>query len=442
MKLHLQLVLFLLSTSVGINALSQSAFAQDRGSHHHNFRFPGAEKREAELSNYFKSLESKIYSKWQLEEGVEQGKITVLFKVSKTGFISSSSIVTSSGDANIDASLLSAMKKVEPIAIPNYLETELTLQMYLDANKKFRSLPVTARSCYMKAAYIIKTQYFDSLKGFETWKHWSKLHQSDLNSPEDAAIAIEQMIANLNDPASHLIRQVGQFRFPESEGSDTKINEMTKARGYSLRLSEVIGYMRPNEFTHRSIDEWSYELMNIEGSKYLILDLRNNRGGIMPPIRRIASMFLEENLPIYKLKKSHSTENILADRDMLTFKGKTVVLVNELTTAESEIIAASLRDNKGAIIVGTKTRGCGQQVTYFDLPYLFKLVLTTSEALTPKNQKISDGLVPNISVSLSSEQIRTGKGPWWSYCLNPDPFYTKPSRNDIQLNKALEVFSK
>lgn len=142
------------------------------------------------------------------------------------------------------------------------------------------------------------------------------------------------------------------------------------------------------------------ELEKEEQIKGLILDLRNNPGGLLDQAISVTDTFLEEGLVVY-------TKGRLPEQNM-TFQahannGKNlyplVVLVNEGSASASEIVAGAIQDHKRGVIVGTQTFGKGSVQTILPMPDGAGLRLTTARYYTPNGRSIqATGIVPDVEV--------------------------------------------
>ena len=133
----------------------------------------------------------------------------------------------------------------------------------------------------------------------------------------------------------------------------------------------------------------------------LILDLRNNPGGLLDVAARVAGKFISRGKLIV------STKGKKADQDIEIFSQEKsdytdlplVILVNEGSASGSEIVAGAMQDYKRAIVMGTKTFGKGSVQTIIPLSDGSALRLTTSKYLTPEGRLIVDqGITPDVIV--------------------------------------------
>ena len=185
-----------------------------------------------------------------------------------------------------------------------------------------------------------------------------------------------------------------------------------------------IGYLQITIFSEQTLKQYKQKLQQLEkqGIDSLILDLRGNSGGVLSTVSDILSTMLSSSNIIYqtdddgKIDKFYSSGDKSKDYDI-------VVLVNKESASASEIMAASLRDNLKAKLVGETTYGKGtvQQVKQLSSGDEYKL--TTKKWLTPKGECVDGvGLTPDYMVKLGDE------------------YFNNPSmETDNQLQKAIEI---
>ncbi len=178
-----------------------------------------------------------------------------------------------------------------------------------------------------------------------------------------------------------------------------KIKDIKEAR----ILDDGIGYIRLVEFRESTPKDFSAALDKLkkEGMNALILDLRNNPGGLLDVAVKVTGEFLENGKPILTTRSRKNTQ----DLEFVSRAGSPitdipmVVLINEGSASGSEILAGALQDYKRAIIVGIKSFGKGSVQTVIPLGDGSALRLTTSKYLTPLGREIhGKGVIPDIEV--------------------------------------------
>lgn len=195
------------------------------------------------------------------------------------------------------------------------------------------------------------------------------------------------------------------------EGVDIPLNiiitrDIIKIESVKSRMLENdYGYVRITTFqnnTGRSVDE-AIEKLHDENDKKLkglVLDLRNNPGGVLNASVDVSSVFLNDGLVVYIQGRETSTRrNYNAKRGDAMNGAPIVVLVNEGSASASEIVAGALQDHQRAIIMGRKTFGKGSVQSVLPLHNGTAIKLTTARYYTPKGRSIqAEGIAPDITI--------------------------------------------
>ena len=193
-------------------------------------------------------------------------------------------------------------------------------------------------------------------------------------------------------------------------------------------LEGDVGYIKIDSFDNETIREFKENAEKIKGTKYLILDLRNNGGGTLYSMRQIADMLLPKcTLTTFEYKNGKKTELNTSGKQIL--KMPMCVLVNEGSASASELLTAALHDNGRATVVGEKT--FGKAIAQEAVPFEYEkgkpvsaVYLTYARYLTPKGEYIHDkGILPDVVVE-QDDDVKTG------------------SESDKQLNTALKEVRK
>jgi carboxyl-terminal processing protease len=175
-------------------------------------------------------------------------------------------------------------------------------------------------------------------------------------------------------------------------------------------LDEGYGYIRLAQFQERSDRDVQRALEKLVaekgGLKGLVLDLRNNPGGLLTQAVRISDLFLDSGLIVYTEGRIESQkQKYFAQKNGSWLDFPIVVLVNGGSASASEIVAGALQDHKRAVILGTKTFGKGSVQTILPLDDNSALRLTTARYFTPKGRSIQAlGIVPDIVVDTAPAQ--------------------------------------
>ena len=170
----------------------------------------------------------------------------------------------------------------------------------------------------------------------------------------------------------------------------------------SFNLRPGYGYIRLSNFTGTTTDELVKALEKMETEevplKGLILDLRNNGGGLLNQSIKVADLFLDEGAILsIKGRNKKNTKVFSATRSSVQRNYPLVVLINGGSASASEIVAGALQDHKRAVILGTTSFGKGSVQTVETLRDGSGLKLTIARYYTPNDRSIqAKGIVPDI----------------------------------------------
>ena len=208
-------------------------------------------------------------------------------------------------------------------------------------------------------------------------------------------------------------------------------------------LKDTIGYIRLAEFREDSAIQFhkALEQLKSEGAQNLILDLRNNPGGLLNVAIDITEEFFPEGTLIVTTKArrvSQNTETRSTNKDHV-IDWPMVVLINEGSASGSEILAGALKDNKHAIILGTKSFGKGSVQSVIPLPDGSGLRLTTSKYFTPSGVSIHGiGIQPDIIVKANPPEEKKNEKDEKTKNIDKvfDEINTKKDTEKTDLSKA------
>jgi carboxyl-terminal processing protease len=183
-----------------------------------------------------------------------------------------------------------------------------------------------------------------------------------------------------------------------------------------------VGYIYIREFTQPTKQQFEEALDEIieSGKTSLILDMRNNPGGLLSTTVEIADEFLDEGTILSERERDGSEQRFTAKRGGSATDLRVVILLNRFSASGSEVLAAALHDNDRATIVGEKSFGKGTVNTSTDLDDGGQLYVSIARWLTPDGTLIDGvGIRPDVPVTLSDEDIDL--------------------RRDVQLFKAIDI---
>ncbi|HJM59972.1 MAG TPA: S41 family peptidase [Alphaproteobacteria bacterium] len=183
------------------------------------------------------------------------------------------------------------------------------------------------------------------------------------------------------------------------------VRNVVKIRSVRWRREGDVGYVRITSFTEQTQDglrEGIAKLRHEIGDrmKGLVLDLRNNPGGLLDQAISVSDSFLDKGeIVSTRGRRSDSAQRYNAELGDLTDGLPMVVLINSGSASASEIVAGALQDHRRAVVLGTRSFGKGSVQTIIPLPGKGAMRLTTARYYTPSGRSIqATGIEPDITV--------------------------------------------
>ena len=248
----------------------------------------------------------------------------------------------------------------------------------------------------------------------------------------DAGLQPEDLILNVDDESIvgiTLSEAVEKLRGPigsevnitvqraDDEPFDVAIiRDEIKIRSVRSRLYDDIGYIRITTFSEqtspglkKAVEELTKEAEN--GLAGIVLDLRNNPGGLLSEAIKVTDAFLERGEIVSTRGRDNSDmQHAYARPGDITSGLPVVVLINSGSASASEIVAGALKDHRRAILMGTRSFGKGSVQTIMPMPGHGAIRLTTARYYTPSGVSIqAKGIAPDIEVALARiEKLNQG----------------------------------
>jgi carboxyl-terminal processing protease len=277
-----------------------------------------------------------------------------------------------------------------------------------------------------------------------------------LRGPKDTKVTITIMRETLTKPKDITITR-----------------DMIKVKSVKSKIFDKhIGYLRISSFQERTTDDLVKAFNEVRDKanpmRGLILDMRNNPGGLLNQAVEVSDLFLKSGIIVStkgRTKTMESKATAMDDGNEPTCP--MIVLVNEGSASASEIVAGALQDNGRALIIGTQTFGKGSVQTVIPLEDGAALKLTTAKYYTPKGRSIqAEGITPDIEIKFvrpSDEKEQSAEEPLREKDLKghikqPDKAEAKPEepkskeaddltkdnqlKNAIDILKSWEIFQK
>lgn len=252
-----------------------------------------------------------------------------------------------------------------------------------------------------------------------------KVNGTDVNGDNyDLAIDMMRGVGKFGENDEMLLTiKRGDTTFETKAKREHVVSQTVK----STLLENDIGYIRLSQFAESSAKDFEKALNSLktEGAKSLIIDLRNNPGGMLSSVVEIADLLLPEG-KILTIKGKNGPKD-----EYMSLEGEVdmpmCVLVNGMSASASEVLAGALKDHDKAVIIGEKTYGKGVVQSIFELDDDSALKLTTSRYYTPSGKSLDKkGIMPDIEVKMP---LTKSLG-----------LYEK--EEDIQLQRAIKELNK
>ncbi len=192
----------------------------------------------------------------------------------------------------------------------------------------------------------------------------------------------------------------------------------------SHKVFDNIGYLRITNFDKNTYEQFvnAYNLISKNNLKGLIIDLRNNPGGLLDSVVKIADELVPKDCIVYTEDKNGNKKFIYSDDKYI--KLPLVVLVNGNSASASEVLSGAIKDLKRGILVGSKTFGKGLVQNLFPLRDGSAVKVTVAKYYTPAGICINGkGIEPDYKIELYEDTMISGLEP----------------KDDLQLQKALEL---
>ncbi|MDF2923352.1 MAG: hypothetical protein K0R57_2266 [Paenibacillaceae bacterium] len=213
----------------------------------------------------------------------------------------------------------------------------------------------------------------------------------------------------------------------------------------SAYLKGGVGYLKVHSFSEDADEQFIAKLAEMKAKsdfRSLVVDLRDNPGGLLDTAGNIAGQFIKDNVLI------HTKTNKGADNPVSIVGGTALdvpvyVLVNGNSASASEVLAGALQDYEAAVIIGTQTYGKGSVQNVYSLTDGSMLKVTIEEYFTPKGHPVNKvGITPDLTVEGSLNQLLTGLRAAGATDLEVAKNRSIVSVNGLQVNDVLPLLEE
>jgi carboxyl-terminal processing protease len=231
-----------------------------------------------------------------------------------------------------------------------------------------------------------------------------------------ARLEFEQIIEFLSQARQHqaqlIVRRPGNVRLLDFILDPALVDSPSVDRAFLLKPG--VGYIRANGFDPQTAKQIKAAIENLGGDKLkgLVLDLRDNPGGVVQTALEAASYFLRPGQRILSVKgRSIEGQDVDAPKTATPYSFPVAVLVNAKTASAAEIVSGALQDHDRAKIIGQPTFGKGLVQNVFPLSGNTALALTTAFYYTPSGRSIQKSLPSgHLEIEKQKDEFRTDSG--------------------------------
>jgi carboxyl-terminal processing protease len=230
-------------------------------------------------------------------------------------------------------------------------------------------------------------------------------------------MSLEDVILLIRGPVGSMV----ELTISRADQPEPLVFEITREKVETPTVSwrlldegQGLGYVSVSLFTERTNEELETALKDLEAQEAtrLILDLRNNSGGLLETSIDVASQFIPDGIVLYEQRRDQEEKSYPARRGGKATDIPLVVLVNAGTASASEIVAGAIQDSGRGILIGESTFGKGSVQLVYDLSDQSSLHVTVAHWFTPNRHEITgNGLTPDIVVPLTEEDHAQDRDP-------------------------------
>jgi len=321
--------------------------------------------------------------------------------------IESNYVETVKSDTMIEGAINGMVKSLDPHT--NYMPPATYKEMQVETTGKFGGLGIEIS---MRDGILTVVSPIDDTPAFRAGvKAGDKIIKIEDESTLDMTLqdAVSLLRGETGSPINITIFRKN-FKAPKEF---TIVRDIIKVRSVVHKLYQAdIGYIKIRSFSKNTSSDLDKALADLEkkGITKLILDVRNNPGGLLNQAVEVTDRFLNrENLIVYTKGRSNEQNMRFTSHDKVAgVNYPLIILVNGGSASASEIVAGALQDLNRAIVLGTPTFGKGSVQTIIPLSDGSALKLTTARYYTPSGRVIQEnGIEPDILVEMEAvEEIK------------------------------------
>jgi carboxyl-terminal processing protease len=266
---------------------------------------------------------------------------------------------------------------------------------------------------------------------------------SEIDGKDTKGMSVEEAAKKIKGPRGTnvtltVLRASKPLKFTMTR-DEIHINAVQTAK----MINPDVGYIRLTSFISQDANkEMMKALSNLAKARGIILDLRDNPGGLLTNAIEISNMFLDGKHDIVSTVDKDGYKTPATSDGHPISQQPLVILINRGSASASEIASGAMHDNGRALLVGERSFGKGLVQGITKLEDNTGVNVTIAKYLTPNDTDINKkGITPDVTVDLKEKDYKEGRGPWW---LDPEgpvsaAKHQPEDMKDEQLKKAVDV---
>ena len=343
-------------------------------------------------------LGNSVFAKEEKDDQNAYNKLKVFSEI--ISLIESNYVENVKSDTMIEGAIRGMVKSLDPHT--NYMPPATYKEMQVETTGKFGGLGIEIS---MRDGILTVVSPIDDTPAFRAGvKAGDKIIKIEEESTLDMTLqdAVSRLRGETGSPIKITIFRKS-FKAPKEF---TIVRDIIKVRSVVQKLyQEDIGYIKIRTFSKNTSSDLDKALADLgnKGITKLILDVRNNPGGLLNQAVEVTDRFLnQENLIVYTKGRSNEQNMRFTSHDKVAgVNYPLIILVNGGSASASEIVAGALQDLNRAVVLGTPTFGKGSVQTIIPLSDGSALKLTTARYYTPSGRVIQEnGIEPDILVEM------------------------------------------
>ncbi|MBK8701357.1 MAG: S41 family peptidase [Saprospiraceae bacterium] len=299
-------------------------------------------------------------------------------------------------DSLVEAAINGIIQKLDPHSL--YLSPDQLTDVSENMEGSFKGIGI--ESFYIEDTVLVIKVVKDSPADRAGLKQLDQIIAIDDSLVAGVQMPFEKIRGKLKTQAKSVKLEIKRKGQPQTLFKTVTLDQIViHSADVAYMVDDTTGYIQIRQFSSNTYAEFMQNLEKLiekQGMKHLILDLRGNPGGYLPQATKIVNQLIEDKdrLIVYTEGRNHQRQDYLTNGKTFFDVGRIAVLVDEYSASGSEVIAGAIQDHDRGIIVGRRTYGKGLVQEQFALSNGGALRLTTARYYTPAGRSIQKEITP------------------------------------------------